>query len=100
MYKLKINKSDKTGTIKLTGSLGISNSSSIKEELLAAVEKTEKLVLDQSEAEGFDLSYLQILIALKNTVSERGKKLEINNGKQTDFDELVRKLGYTNALSV
>jgi anti-anti-sigma factor len=61
----------------IEGELTIYTVTELKEKLLSALSKTEKLELDLSEASEFDAAGLQLLIMLKKETEALGKTLHI-----------------------
>lgn len=85
-----VNKTDQFIEVNLKGDLTILSASKIKDELLELSKAANKLILKHNETTEIDLSYCQILIALKNTMKKNNKELLIY-----DSNELLERVAKT-----
>lgn len=85
------NKKNKT-VVELPEEVTICNSEEIRNQLLELSEKFEIIVIDQGKVNEVDLTYLQILIALKKTMAEKSIKFYLINVKE-DFIKLIERTG-------
>lgn len=95
MYEIQIDLDQLKGTIKLTGELTVRNATQIRGEILNLLNQVESIVINQSDCDEFDLAYLQILDALKNSADSSGKKIEIQSGSTEQFLNMLDDFGYT-----
>jgi len=94
MHELLISDNGSRGVIVFHGSLTIQNAVSIKECLLDALEKVTDLSIDHNDATGYDITYIQLLITLRNSAAILGKSISINSSKS--FIAFVKDSGLAN----
>lgn len=62
--------------IKMEGDLYLQNSHAIWQQLLKSVEECEQLVIQIGNVTDFDLSAIQMLVAIEKDISSKGHKVE------------------------
>jgi anti-anti-sigma regulatory factor len=93
MVKINFNKKDSSATIKFEQPLLIQNIMEIKDALVSAISKADKIILDHDAVEYFDISYLQLLIAAQKSMKVTGKKLIIAAPKNNSFQDFLENSG-------
>jgi anti-anti-sigma regulatory factor len=93
MYEIEVEKQNSTVKIKLTGSLIIQDSPSIKEAILKSLNQTKSLMLNHEKVEEIDLSYLQILISLQKTALSLGKIIMMDGSLPESFIRCLKESG-------
>ena len=93
MYELNIIEEELKAVIKFNIPLIIQNISAIKEAIIEAIDKTNHLIVDHTSCEEFDISYLQILIAVQKTMNLCGKKLTIKGIEDDLFHKFLEDTG-------
>ena len=96
MIKFQFDENNSKGTIILEGSLTLENLKEIKNSFISALCKTDQLIIDHSNADVYDFSYLQLLMSLMKTSEQLNKKLIISSRRSEKFRALVRESGYSN----
>jgi len=81
------------GEIVLKGALTIQRVSEIKEELTAALEQVDKLMIDLSEATELDLTCLQLLCSGHRAAIRINKSLSMV-GSAANISSLIGKAGF------
>ena len=75
MYEIQIDEVTSTGRIFLGGILKIQEINSLKEALQGALQQVETLKINHEKANSFDLTYLQLLVALHKSASSKHKTI-------------------------
>jgi anti-anti-sigma factor len=93
---VKISKSEKRNTcaISLEGELTLNNVTSIKKELIDALEKCDSLQLRIRDVKSIDLSSIQLLDSLKKTCKDLGKPIAIEMTLNPDAEILFARTGF------
>lgn len=94
MIDFKIADGSKSGVLKLCGSLTIQTALELKNAVSDALSKVEELSIDHSEAEEFDITYIQILEAAFKTAGSAGKKVTIETGCEK-FEMILKDSGFS-----
>lgn len=99
-FNLTENFSKKSGvlTVTIEGSMTLSNSASIKEELLPIIDKKQDTHIVVKNLTDIDLAGLQLLIALKKSIINNGKKAIYEVEFPSESQELIRRSGFWNIL--
>ena len=94
MKKKTIEQTVKKEIIILNGDLTIQKASDVREQLLNALRQNDHLVIDMKNIREYDLTFLQLLIALRKSVDESGKTLTVVTGNNQMFYDLLKSSGY------
>lgn len=78
----------------LQGDLGIQRAGELHQGLLKALDQTQWLELDLSEARDVGLCCLQLLCAAHRSARRLGKRLTLAPGISPDFRKAVERSGY------
>lgn len=89
----KIKKSNSRVKLQLKESLSIQNALTLKEQFERAISEGDTIVIEHSDAEEFDLSYLQLLLSLDKYAAELGKKIKFTGSHPESFQQLVQSAG-------
>jgi anti-anti-sigma regulatory factor len=89
MYELKISQQDKSAKLILTGALTLPNALAIKEAFTNLLKQGNNLVVNHEGADEFDISFLQLLVALNKSVYEANKKLLVEGPFPESFVTLI-----------
>ncbi|BBU64277.1 hypothetical protein MSC49_42120 (plasmid) [Methylosinus sp. C49] len=76
------------------GKLTISESTGIREAMLAAIDRCDDVVIDCSGASEIDLTFIQLLIASRRTAMERGRSVRISAAMDSLVAETSRRAGF------
>jgi anti-anti-sigma regulatory factor len=79
--------------LKISGSLTIQKIAALHKLAADSLSKVRELTIDHKDADEFDLSYLQLLIALEKTSGESGRKIKITGANSETFSQLVSDSG-------
>jgi hypothetical protein len=93
MYEAIIDETGATGKINFDGSMMIQEILPVKESFLNSINKTESLIVNHGKVTSFDLSYLQLLIALHKSASSQNKGAEVEEKHPESFLQLMRESG-------
>ncbi len=93
MYEVRKNETGSAAELILNDPAIIQYASEIKDVLDSLYESINSLEIDQSKAANFDLSYLQILISLKQVVDRDGKSLKLKGTDNPAFISLLNECG-------
>ncbi len=96
MYKLDFNEPDSKAVLSFNGPLTIQNISAIREAMLSALNKADIVLIYHYGVEEFDISYLQILIAVEKSMTMAGKKLIIKSDGKDAFRKFLEDSGCRN----
>lgn len=94
MYELITNENEKKAAVILKGELTVQNILEIKNTIGGAFQNYESIVVNQKEAAQYDLSYIQLLIALQKSAAAQGKKFQLVNNDKPEFRNSVLDSGY------
>ncbi len=85
------------GVLKLDGDLSIQRAAELKDTLMTFISENDSISVDHSEAEDFDLIYLQLLISAGKYAEENKKKFQIIKSNDV-FNAAVQLSGFGNVL--
>ena len=94
MKKVKSKKTTKKEAIILKDDLTIQKASEIREQLLNILDQNEHLTINLKDVRECDLTFLQLLIALRKSVEESGKTLTLITGNNQSLYHLMKNSGY------
>lgn len=95
MVEFNIEKKDDTLNLELKGALTIQNINEIKDILFENFKTANNLIISHTNASDFDLTYIQLLLALYKTSLKDGKKVSFGNERAPKFDAIVKQVGLT-----
>jgi len=95
MFEFNIEKKDDSLNLELKGALTIQNINEIKDVLYENYKTVNNLVISHFDASDFDLTYIQLLIALYKTSLKDGKKVLLGKERAPKFDAIVKQVGLT-----
>ncbi|HNX65314.1 MAG TPA: STAS domain-containing protein [Bacteroidales bacterium] len=87
-------KDAKVQTVVFEGDLGIKNAESILETIRSLKFNAGTVVMNLKSVEKMDITTIQSLRALRNHLSELGKKVELNAQLSTDIERLLKNTGF------
>ena len=93
MHEIKYDQSNSQATLVLKESITIREASEIKDAMLDIFNSAQYLVIDQSQVETLDISYLQLLLSLKKSVHLNSKILMLNGAASESFTALLKDCG-------
>lgn len=93
MHEVIIDETNMTGKVNLDSALVIQNILPVKESFINSISKSDNLTINHEKADAFDLSYLQLLIALHKSANAQNKEVEIQEKHPEDFLLLMRESG-------
>jgi MFS superfamily sulfate permease-like transporter len=96
MTNVSYNEKDSIATLKFDQSLTVQNITEIKNALTNVITKADKLIIEHNSVKDFDVSYLQLLIAVQNSMETSGKKLIIDISKNNVFRDFLEESGCMN----
>jgi ABC-type transporter Mla MlaB component len=70
-------KGDAGHTLRFAGALVVARAETIRDELIAAIERHDRVDIDCSKATDVDLTFVQILIAARRTAASWGKSVRL-----------------------
>lgn len=85
-------------TLKLNGSLTIQNIASLFKLFMDSLNLVKELNINHEEADKFDLTYLQLLVAAHNTAVNLKKKIKVDCKHPVSFVQMTLDLGYPDLL--
>ncbi len=99
MFDVIYDEKDSTATLMFDGSLTIRNITNVRNALICAAEKANKIIVEHDSVEDFDVSYLQLLIAAMNSLKTSGKKLVVEKSTNKAFQKFLEDSGCLNLQS-
>lgn len=93
-YSVNISKAASYNTLKIKGSLIINHIEAIFEELNGKIDFSKKHIVDLSDVEGIDLTFVQMLLALKKEFTGYGTDFEIKLSLTDEHVQLLRNSGF------
>ena len=81
-------------TLKLQGVLGIDRAASLKEEIVAALGESGRVLLDLSLVEDLDLACLQVLYGARTTAKARGLELQFSGSLPSRVVQRLETCGF------
>lgn len=94
LIKTSNNKDTKEHTLLLQGDLGIKNAEALREAIMALKFGTDTIVIELKNVEKLDLTTIQNVTALKNSLMESGKKVDIRLDVSQDIERLLNNTGF------
>jgi len=91
-------KDSRVQTVVFEGDLGIKNAEPILETIQSLKFNAGTVVLNLKSVEKLDITTIQNLRALRNHLSQQGKKVEINAQLSTDIERLLKNTGFDKTL--
>ena len=92
----KLNKKNNIGNLTLKGNLTIENIEDVKNSILTALNKIGTILINHSEADQFDFSYLQLLVSFIKTAAIQNQKIFIAHCDSENFSSLMSESGFNN----
>lgn len=87
-------KKEEQVSIRLEGDLTIRNMEALKEKLAPLTEQAEKLSMEVRNVESMDLSFIQLIQSLSQSMTANGKGLSVSLSLQKEVKELLEKTGF------
>lgn len=81
-------------TVTLNGDLTIKKANGIKKEILSALKKSARVVVDITNMSAGDLSLLQIICSAHRTADIMNKQFSILGGDKKTYQQLIWQSGY------
>lgn len=81
-------------TLKLDGSLTVQRAGEIKGLLKEALTLSDNILIDNSEAEEFDLTYLQCIFSAHQTYQPEGKRIKFASNIPGALVQLIEDSGF------
>jgi anti-anti-sigma regulatory factor len=94
MNELKYDHDQNNAMIFLEGPATIQNTLEIKNLFTEAVEKSNRIIINQENVDEFDLTYLQMLVSARKSALEAGKVLNIIGCGTESFNAIVKNSGF------
>jgi ABC-type transporter Mla MlaB component len=98
-YKSTIEKETNTQRIVLKGDLSIRNAVNIKKKIRATKLTKENVKIQIIDVDNVDLTFIQLLISLKNSLIELGKNVEISSELPENAELLIRNSGFNKVMN-
>jgi anti-anti-sigma regulatory factor len=95
MYELILDQPNSSIFVVLKYDLTVRNAAQIKEAFVKSLEQADNIVVDHSSSVEFDISYLQLLIALFKSVESSNKKIILRGMDNLMFTGLLKDSGCT-----
>jgi len=96
MFDINYNEKDSVAVLKFNAPLTVQIIVEIKNALIAAAAKANKIIIDHQAVEDFDISYVQLLIAARNSFKPSGKKLIVKVSENNSFRKFLEDSGCSN----
>jgi anti-anti-sigma regulatory factor len=93
-FKVIISKSTAFNTFEINGSLVISHIESIYKELKEKVDFSKKHIIEVDKVDVIDLTFVQLLLALKKEFIEYGTDFEIKLSLNDEQQQLLKNSGF------
>ena len=94
MINLKFEKKGSIGLLKLKGEVNITGARDLKEALLRAIGRADKVYLDMAEVTCVDISCLQLLCSAHRTSVKLNKTLSWNSAIPEAFNKTSDEAGF------
>jgi anti-anti-sigma regulatory factor len=94
MVNLKFEKKGSVGLLKLKGEVNITEAGDLKEALLKAMGRADKVYLDAAEVTCVDISCLQLLCSAHRTSVKLNKTLSWNSAIPAAFNKTSNEAGF------
>ncbi len=94
MFHFTVDDTNSTGLLTLSGDLTIHNAIELKESFSNALEQAQQLQLNLEEVEHMDLTSLQMLFSLSQTLKKQGKSLSLSGPLPQALREVVQQAGF------
>lgn len=100
-YEISATKNKKTKAldISMEGHLNVSNISGIQKKLDKIVKKNNSILLDISNVEDADLTFIQLLVGFRQNCQSSNIELKINLDLSPESLELFRRAGFSNTFN-
>jgi hypothetical protein len=95
-YKIVLSKSSSYNTFEISGSLVINHIENIYKELKDKVDFSKKHIFQIEEIESVDLTFVQLLLALKNEFQSFGTDFEVKFNISDEQQLLFSNSGFVN----
>ncbi|MFH0733502.1 MAG: hypothetical protein V1773_02895 [bacterium] len=93
MFDYTLNEESDCRVLFFKGSLTIQHAVEIKEVLISAIDKFDNIKINHNEADEYDLTYLQLLLALQKTAIKLNKTIVLDSFDSEQFRVLLKKSG-------
>jgi anti-anti-sigma regulatory factor len=94
MDNFEIRETGTEGEVVMSGTLTIENASAVRDGILAAFAKTDRIVIALDEDIAVDLAFLQILCSACHTAASAGKIFALKEGRPGRLSEAAAAAGY------
>ncbi len=93
MFEFTINQESDCKVLVLKGSLTIQHAVEIKEVFISSIDKYDTIKINHIEADEYDLTYLQLLLASERTALNLNKTIYLESPNSDIFNNLLKKVG-------
>lgn len=100
VYTLEASADGATKVLKFGGDLVINHIDKMVAQLRQELAEPQDLSVVVADPSNIDMTFIQLVIALKKTAAENGKKFELKTTLKDDLKELVVKAGLDKELNI
>ena len=100
VYSLEITQSDGKKELKFGGDLAINHIDKMAAEVRDALAEPTDVAVSVADPSNIDMTFVQLVIAIRHQAKERGKKFELATSLKDDLKELVVKAGLDKELNI
>ncbi|MDT8441444.1 MAG: STAS domain-containing protein [Desulfuromonadales bacterium] len=93
MREWRYNEAEESGQLILSGDLTIDEITVIREQVLEAFARTDRLAIDISAVARFDIAGLQLLCACHRYAGAHGRTIQLQTGSNQALRDIVRQIG-------
>lgn len=94
MTNWAFNADNNSGTLSVEGDMTINNVALLKDRMIEAFGRAEKVTVDVSSATAIDVAGLQLLCACHRFSSGRGQKMCLRSGNNDQFERFLDEVGF------
>jgi len=98
LIKTLTSKDTKEQSVVFQGDLGIKNAEAIRNAMLALTFSSESVIIQLKNVEKLDITSIQNIRALKNSLAENGKKVEVHSELSQELERLLTNTGFDKSL--
>jgi len=98
LIKTLNSKDTKEQSVVFQGDLGIKNAEAIRNAMQALTFSSESVIIQLKNVEKLDITSIQNIRALKNSLTENGKKVEVHSELSQELERLLTNTGFDKSL--
>lgn len=98
LIKTLNSKDTKEQSVVFQGDLGIKNAEAIRNAMQALTFSSESVIIQLKNVEKLDITSIQNIRALKNSLKENGKKVEVYSELSQELERLLTNTGFDKSL--